>query len=493
MARSDQPHKLTFDAFVAKVTAPDDRLNEKHATLDYGRPETRAAWNGSKSKIPIWCSVHEEFFVQQAANHMNGQGCPKCGKDVYKAKRRKADPVSDFRRKHGDTYDYSRMVYTNVQTPIEIVCRIHGPFWQKPNNHLTGEGCPGCWEDRRRAFGAQKTVTYRETFAERSRALFGDAYTILKAPEHSHDTVLLLCAQHGEFEQKAFSHLDGHGCWTCGQTTNYAQLEVAAFIESLGVRVEHENRTVLEGLHIDIWAPDLKIGVEYHGAYWHTEERIGNKHREKYDRAVKAGIRLIQVFDFEWLERRSAVENRLRALFGGGESIGARQCAVEEVSRSEANSFFNEFHTQGRGLNPVVVYGLRQEGRLVACMSFGMARFGRVGWELLRYASSGRVQGGFSRLLATFVSARRPDSIWSYCDLRWGDGEVYRRNGFVLDDVTKPDYWYVDKRGQKLTRQMVWDRPEGVTERAWVEEKGYQKVLGVGHQRWVWTKVADLV
>lgn len=488
MARADQPHKVTFEDFVARCTDFSNPVNEKHRGLDYGRPESRAAWNGSKSKIPIWCTVHEQFFVQQAANHMNGQGCPDCGKDVYKAKRRKSDPVADFRRVHGDTYDYSRMVYVNVQTQIEIVCPTHGSFWQKPNSHLTGQGCPECWENRRKAFGAAKTAGYREAFAERAARVHNGRYAIVKHPEHAQDVVVLMCTTHGEFHQKAYSHLDGHGCWQCGQRENIAQNEVASFIESLGVRIEHENRAVLDGLHIDVWAPDLKIGVEYHGSHWHTEDRVGNKHREKYERSVCANVKLIQVFDFEWLDRRSAVENRLRALFGGGSSVGARECDISEINRSEAGRFFKETHTQGAGSTPVLVYGLHHAGVLVAAMSFGMNRYGKEGWELLRYASRGRVQGGFSKLLSAFLRNREPSVLTSYCDLRWGDGEVYRRNGFTLDGITKPDFWYVDRRGQRLQRQAAWDRPEGMTQREWAEQNGYRKILGVGHQRWVWTK-----
>lgn len=487
MARTDQPHKLTFDAFVAKSTDFSDPVNEKHRELDYSRSESRARWNGSKVKIPIWCRVHGEFFEQQPANHMNGQGCPKCGKDVYKAKRRKADPIADFREVHGDKYDYSRVIYENVQTQIEIVCPAHGSFFQKPNSHLTGQGCPACWENRRKAFGKSKTEDYRATFAERAARVHGGAYALLSLPENSHDTVKLNCPKHGDFEQKAFSHLDGHGCWQCGQSTNHAQLEMASFIEALGVKIEHENKTVLGGLHIDIWAPDQRIGIEYHGAFWHTEDRVGNKHREKYERATAAGARLVQVFDFEWLERRSAVENRLRALFGGGEVFAARKCGLREVPVGEARTFLRAFHTQGPGLNPEVVYGLYEGPRLVACMSFGRGRFKSAGWELLRYASTGRVQGGFSRLLAAFVQEHQPETLRSYCDLRWGDGGVYLANGFVLDGVTPPDYWYVDKRGKRQSRQTVWDRPKGVSEQDWVAKLGYLKVLGVGHQRWLLT------
>ena len=45
---------------------------------------------------------------------------------------------------HGDRYDYSKVKYVNNQTPVKIVCPIHGAFIQRPSNHLRGNGCPQC-------------------------------------------------------------------------------------------------------------------------------------------------------------------------------------------------------------------------------------------------------------------------------------------------------------------------------------------------------------
>lgn len=486
MARTDQPHKASFDDFVTAVTDFSNPLNEKHKNLDYGRPETRAAWNGSKSKIPIWCSTHEEFFTQLAANHRSlGQGCPKCGKQTYKDKRREADPVAKFRAKHGDLYDYSRVVYINNQTPVEIICEAHGPFTQKPLRHLFGDGCPACWGTRRRAFAAARNSDFRVSFAARAAAAHNGAYSIIKAPQEAHDTVVLYCPKHGEFQQKAYSHLDGHGCPACGKIVSYTQRELADFVRGCGVEVQTENRAVLGGLEIDIWVPDKQTGVEYHGSFWHTQARVGNKHREKWERAQKAGVRLIQIFDFEWLERREAVENRLRAMFLREQPVAARACDLRPVAPSEANAFFKRYHTQGACVRPRASYGLWKDDVLVAVMSFGVGRFSADTWELLRYASVGRVAGGFARLFTAFRREHGPDSTVSYCDLRWGDGGVYAANDFVLDGITAPDYWYAAKE-RRVSRYAAQHRPKGQTEREWAEEQGYEKVLGVGHQRWVW-------
>lgn len=45
---------------------------------------------------------------------------------------------------HGDKYDYSKVVYVNLKTPICIICPIHGGFLQKPYDHLDGCGCQKC-------------------------------------------------------------------------------------------------------------------------------------------------------------------------------------------------------------------------------------------------------------------------------------------------------------------------------------------------------------
>lgn len=44
----------------------------------------------------------------------------------------------------GKNYDYGRVIYKRSSSQVEIVCPVHGPFWQTPNAHLSGYGCPDC-------------------------------------------------------------------------------------------------------------------------------------------------------------------------------------------------------------------------------------------------------------------------------------------------------------------------------------------------------------
>lgn len=55
--------------------------------------------------------------------------------------------IEKARKVHVDKYDYSKVEYVNNLTKVCIICPKHGEFWQTPNNHLSGKGCPICKKD----------------------------------------------------------------------------------------------------------------------------------------------------------------------------------------------------------------------------------------------------------------------------------------------------------------------------------------------------------
>jgi len=52
--------------------------------------------------------------------------------------------VNQAIEKHGNTYNYNKVSYNNSLDDVEIVCKKHGSFFQKPAYHLSGCGCPIC-------------------------------------------------------------------------------------------------------------------------------------------------------------------------------------------------------------------------------------------------------------------------------------------------------------------------------------------------------------
>lgn len=79
------------------------------------------------------------------------------------------------KEKHGDKYDYSKVVYNNVHEKVLIVCPIHKEFMQIAKDHLSGKGCRQCAIDSHRTllynFGINDVKNQRE---------YGAIFTIWK-------------------------------------------------------------------------------------------------------------------------------------------------------------------------------------------------------------------------------------------------------------------------------------------------------------------------
>lgn len=117
------------------------------------------------------------------------------------------DFIIDAKKVHGDKYDYSKVVYENSKTKVEIVCSKHGSFWQEPGSHLNGRGCTGC-------YGSKKKNT--KQFIKEAQNIHGEKYDYSKVKyKNNICKIKITCSKHGEFLQAPVKHLSGRGCPNC--------------------------------------------------------------------------------------------------------------------------------------------------------------------------------------------------------------------------------------------------------------------------------------
>jgi hypothetical protein len=101
-------------------------------------------------KVEIICPSHGKF-KQNANQHLQGHGCPKCNFDQMAEDRAMGKELFIDKAKElfGEKYDYSRVEYINGQKSVCLSCPIHGDFEVTPNNHLSKKsGCPICNESK---------------------------------------------------------------------------------------------------------------------------------------------------------------------------------------------------------------------------------------------------------------------------------------------------------------------------------------------------------
>lgn len=87
-----------------------------------------------KKYITHVCPTHGAQ-TQLAVVHLHRKGgCPACGRQ--RTINSYQDDLQGFltkaSAKHGDTYDYSEVIYVNSAEKIRIICKIHGVFEQTP-------------------------------------------------------------------------------------------------------------------------------------------------------------------------------------------------------------------------------------------------------------------------------------------------------------------------------------------------------------------------
>lgn len=225
--------------------------------------------------------------------------------------------------------------------------------------------------------------------------------------------------------------------------TSAAEDELANFVGTHQDIIRHQKL----GKHeLDIFIPEKKIAIEYNGLYWHSEKAgyPNNRHLDKTNACADNGIRLIHVFEDEFIHKREIVQSRINAVLGNTSKLHARKLTIDmNVPASEARVFLNSTHIQGF-VGAKVRIGLRCGSELVSIMTFGKPRFNKsYDWELLRFSSKLgiTVVGGASKLLHAF---RRQFSggIISYADRRWSNGNVYEKLGFSFMGKSAPSYYY---------------------------------------------------
>ncbi len=212
------------------------------------------------------------------------------------------------------------------------------------------------------------------------------------------------------------------------------------------------NNTILEnyrnGLEIDIYLPDLKLGFEFNGLYWHSElYRDKNYHLDKTNYFKEKGIQIIHIWEDNWDFKNEIIKSQISNWLGMTKNkIFARKCEIKEIKSS--NKFLNKNHIQGSDRSSIKI-GLFYNDDMVSIMTFdkfeGRKKMSENEWNLSRFCNKleYNIIGGASKLLSYFITKYQPQRIVSYADQDWSNGNLYYKLGFNLVSISKADYKYI--------------------------------------------------
>lgn len=229
--------------------------------------------------------------------------------------------------------------------------------------------------------------------------------------------------------------------------------------------------------------------------HYHSElYKSSSYHIAKTDACTLLDIRLIHLYEDDWMYKQPIVKSRLKSIFGFSDRIiYARKCIIREISYSEMVEFLEKNHLQG-ACQAKYKYGLYLGSELVSVMTFGLSRFEKNKIELLRFCNvlNANVVGGAGKLFSAFIKSHNPKTVISYADRSWSIGNVYEKIGFELVSCTSPNYQYVigDKRFNRLHYQKHKLVKEGYdpnkTEHEIMLDRGIYRIYDSGSLKYEW-------
>lgn len=159
---SDEHYRNLSEKFSSKKEGFVARAKSVHGDVyNYDK----VVYVNNKTKVIITCSKHGDF-EQRPDNHTNLKHCcPKCKSDKQSVRQLRSteEIVFDFKKVHGDRFDYSKVDYVDYNIDVTIVCKKHGEFKQKANDHLSGRSCKKCYDERRKKLSDDLNKISRKT------------------------------------------------------------------------------------------------------------------------------------------------------------------------------------------------------------------------------------------------------------------------------------------------------------------------------------------
>lgn len=285
-------------------------------------------------------------------------------------------------------------------------------------------------------------------------------------------------------------------CYPKDELTSIKEMEIFNFLKEFDENIISGSRNLIGSKEIDIYLPKFKLGIEFNGLYWHSDNfKEKDYHYKKTKSCQENDISLIHIWEDDWINKKDIVKSIILNKIGLiKKKIYARKCIIKEITNKESNIFLENNHIQGK-CNANKCVGLFYENKIVSLMTFGKRRINsKLNLELIRFCNllNTNVIGGASKLFNYFIKNNTFDKITSYSDQSIFNGNLYEKLGFFNDGETSLNYYWTDLKrkyhrfnfNKKKLISMGYDK--NMTENKIMKSIGYYKIWSCGQIRWIY-------
>ena len=456
-------------------------------------------YTNNHTQVEIICFKHGSF-LQSPKDHLSGRGCPTCGRErsIEDIKSRMMFSKDEFIKRanevHGEKYDYSLVDYKDTRTKVEIICMEHGSFFQYPNKHMQGNGCPACGRERT----AEHNFLTLDDFIKRARNVHGDRYDYSSSVYIGADNKLeIICEKHGKFEQTPHNHLKGVNCPSCGASISKPEIKLVDFIRSFYKgEIITNSKNIIPPMELDIFVPSLNLAIEFNGGYWHSEKfKPKDYHLHKYNLCKDKDIRLISIWEWEYLKYKDKIENFIKNLILEKKKLFARKLQIKEVNIKTQREFLNVNHLQGYVPCTHALGLYTEDDELIQLMTLRVKNKKDKLFEIGRLATKTgfTVIGGTKRLFKHLLSLVDYEIIISYNNMDKFTGDTYESLGMTYESTSIPYGWirnteYLPRYQTQKSKLLKQGFDKNLSESEMMRSEGFEKIYFTGVSKFVLKK-----
>jgi hypothetical protein len=313
--KSSKRQISTTETFIEKAIL-------KHGSkYDYSKVD----YKGNKIDVIIICRIHGGY-PQKPSDHLAGCGCPMC--KYEKVGLNNSDNKETFIEKailkHGSKYDYSKVDYKGNKIDVIIICRIHGDFATRPNNHLNGAECSYCKHKKVHPLTCL-SLKFPEIIEEWDYEKNGEKRPDMFLP-FSSEVVWWTCKIKKHKWESSISNrtnLD-RGCPKCAKQFSKMQIEWVNYVaETEKIKIRHalcddgEFRIPGTLYKADGYCQENNTIYEFHGSIFHGDSRdakyvademiYGRTMKERYSdtqkkkqKIIELGYNYVEMWEYDW-------------------------------------------------------------------------------------------------------------------------------------------------------------------------------------------------
>ena len=231
---------------------------------------------GSNKKV-WWCCPKDPKHTWETTvfSRTSGAGCPFCSG-------RKATSENNLEVKFPEVSNEWHPTLNKGLKPENFTPKSGKKIWWLCSNdnqhdyearisHRTGSqsGCPYCVGQKindTNSFAQANPELVAEWHSTKNGALRPETF----APKNTKHKIWWVCKKDPEHEWQTTTatRSAGHGCPYCSNNSSAPELRLYAELQNVFNQVV--NRHKINGIEIDIFLPDINVGIEYDGSYWHS-------------------------------------------------------------------------------------------------------------------------------------------------------------------------------------------------------------------------------